>query len=152
MTPSSTTCLQRARPGRISAVLLLSLFVLGQLYSFFHHATTEHRTCVEEAALVHGHCHHDACEPTATAAAALEASTQTGDEGASVRRAPDQHEHELCSVLSCRQFEKWTPGGPVLVSHLASSHEKPQLSSLRIAVRGIPVFRLAPKQSPPEVA
>ena len=136
---------------------MLALFVLGQSYSFLHHATTEHRECAQEASLVHGHCHHDECDPSATdptnpigeAAAVLDEEDLDAID-------PDRKDHdhgaELCSVPTCHEFEKWTPVQPVLASRLASAAVVQSKPDSQAECSGIPVFRLAPKNSPPEAA
>jgi len=130
----------------LRGLFLLVLFVLGQIGALVHHTLVEHEVCPVDGQLVHGdHGHGDSSSP----------SSSMEDGGAKVVVGPtdaDGEHGEHCSIPDSREPRKHAlvpPSSRVeplgLVRNAVSLHSQTFES-------GIPLFRLAPKQSPPQVA
>lgn len=141
------------RGRRAPAVWLLTLFVLGQLLSFAHHVGTEHSFCAAEGERVHGHCHHDSCSSElaeARKATDLDESTPSQPE---LERQGEVHEHgDACSILTPNEGRGWIPVQPILSSRQENVVRPVPTAGADRALGGIPLYRLAPKQSPPELS
>jgi len=139
----------RALP-RWGGLLMLSLFLVGQVSGMLHFAFVQHTTCHVDGELAHG-SHHDHGEGHALPHAP-EAAPDPGagqPEGPVLAEDAEEEHSEHCSLPSSRDERK-------SLSTKAPPHVAPE-GLLRNALAlcsqsvegGIPLFRLAPKQSPP---
>lgn len=137
-------------------VLLLLLFAFGQAHSAAHHALVPHAECGSGGELVHVHrgVGAGACEAGEGAGrvhgAVAEAASP--DDAPTVRSAGDHGHLDRCSFLVVAAARRVSCGS----AQLSPTPEAG--SSVDAALRShtfgpaVPVFRTAPKQSPPVVA
>jgi hypothetical protein len=125
----------RRRSSAIGWLAALALLA-GQLSSVVHLLVVQHQRCPQHGELVH------AAEGTP-----LASSPRVGD-GAALGPAesPEGHGHDHCLYLIHRPEVMAPPGAGALVTVLADA---PFLDKIVARPASFPLFRLAPKTSPP---
>lgn len=99
----------------------------------------EHSRCAEHGELVHGDVHqHDPGEIRRTESAALHGMPDAGSD----------QPHDHCSVYTDRRDALTSILGPDVGIQVSEAHEQLMLHSAAITP-GTPLFRIAPKNSPP---
>lgn len=136
---SRSHSLQRYRPRFATAIA--SLCLLAQLYPLIHFLVVPHTRCEVHGDMLHAREHEAAPGGAQPARGATTHAVSSGDEHG------DEHEHEHCQLLTERRDARCTPtaelgcappsvgDAPVLGRAAASSPR--------------PLYRLAPKLSPP---
>lgn len=129
------------RTGLGRAALLLAALLLGaQALDFGHRLAQAHEICAEHGELVHV----DTSSLQADAARCGDGASQP----AAAPREDSAASHEHCGLAALGQPSLPTPIPAAAVSlPLEASRELPPVASERTS--GIPLFLLAPKQSPP---
>lgn len=143
MTQPSRSPKRRGRRRSAVGLVLLALFLLGQTYALAHHTLVAHHVCPEDGQLAHGEHGHDVhveeaeAEPTGPIATSEEGEDGHGDHCAvpTLRDQRDEIAFPLASEAAPLQ-----PGVPDDLPHS------------QVFASRVPLFRLAPKQSPPQVA
>ena len=146
-------------------LFVLALFLLGQASAVWHHAFVEHRVCAVDGELAHadGHEHGlgvDSFEAEASDDHGDDPSDDPSDdhgahdEGEPILVSPSGEEDhdEHCSFPPTRDPRRHPAVEPVLTVQLAPSAIAADVPAEAPLHAGIPVFRLAPKQSPPRRA
>ena len=139
---------QRRAPSlwaRTNGAILLALFVLAQLGSMAHHALVPHGHCASDGAWTH-------TEVTASHSDCL-AHSHEGEGKSDGPAIEDGHvEIERCSIPTIGEVSPDVPVRPCLSSWLLSDAAGSVELQAQEAQWQFPVFRLAPKQSPPHEA
>ena len=147
-----------------AGIALVALFVLTQAWVTLHHATVEHHRCPVDGALAHGshaghadghglHAHgadgHGSSEHRSLENG--ESDPHEGELLLTAAEAADEHD-EHCSLPTWRDERRGWSSSPV-VSDARALTQLPGLTVDRAPrASAIPLFRLAPKQSPPGIA
>ena len=135
---------------RWGGLLMLCLFLLGQVSGMLHFAFVQHTTCHVDGELAHGAHHEHAGEHAG--AHMHEAGSHAHEaqpEGPVLGQAEDEEHDEHCSLPTSRDDRKsLSTKAPLHVAPLQRVRNAVSLRSQSVE-GGIPLFRLAPKQSPP---
>jgi hypothetical protein len=138
---------------RLTAALTVLAFLLGNLGSLIHEATTTHTRCPEHGELVHGET------PAADdhGGLALDVAEPAGDgtarpsgDAARIRALPQagSHEHEHCYV-TCPTRGRIDPAARAPSEHAPLAERAPLALAADLGSAGRPLYRTAPKTSPP---
>ena len=146
-------------------VVVLALFLLGQGYGVVHHSVVEHHVCEVDGQLAHGsHGHRDSERAENHAhdeGQALEHDHDdevpegprlAGVDNESDNESESEHGHDHCSVPTSRDEHKILPVGPSIQWVPLQVAAWVTGDNSQTVERAIPVFRMAPKQSPPSAA
>ncbi len=121
-------------------MLLLVLFVLGQAYAHLHHCFVQHSVCPVDGQVAHGDHEHGLADP------------RDHDQPVALTTDSDRKHGEHCSVPDPREERKGLLGSaPVATEPAKCVSVVRVLRSQDVGIR-IPLYRLAPKQSPPHAA
>ena len=135
----------RAQALRRGALLLAALAVATQLSGYVHLALVEHTRCAEHGELVESGGHG----PVALVATSHEAGRTPDAHLAASETAPHGHGHEHCLLSPFRRertpFTSSLSTAPV-AEDAARDHA---FTAFPPRTHAVPVFRLAPKNSPP---
>ncbi len=141
---------RRGAPRRWTALALAALCAGGQLAGVAHYVLVEHVTCPEHGELIHVEDRSEG-NPVASHTEAT-SLPETSVFTAGRQGEPSSPSHDAC-VVSAHRRERFVTGASslsVLVVHAESTLAAPALESR--ALHGIPLFLLAPKNSPPRSA
>ena len=134
---------RRARRGW-AGLLLLTLFVVGQAFVMAHHSLVVHHVCAADGELTHGDHHHHA--------EAAEVAQESEDRGPVAKPTTHESEHgEHCSIPKSRDERKHLVAGAAARGCGGASVGAPLDLVAQTTESSIPLFRLAPKQSPPGI-
>lgn len=139
----------RRNPTRWIAGLLLPVFLCAYLLDVVHYATVEHVPCPVDGALAHVGDGHDHGAASHGSEAARESAAQGGERVAPAPSAPEgEHGHEHCSLLLLSKKVH-----PVLGTDLLEVGPAPVVITTAWTPTpsgpAVPLFLLAPKNSPP---
>ncbi len=132
--------------GRVQAALTALAFVLSSLAGLIHGATTRHVQCAEHGEQIHS----DAAAPGAIRSAGATGWIARTDLAA-MRGQPAAaiHGHEHCWMASATRESRIAPGPPSLTATTEARAAIVAVAPPVTIVRHDPVYRTAPKTSPP---
>jgi hypothetical protein len=153
----------RAAASRLVATLSVAAFLLGNLGSLFHQATTAHTVCPEHGELIHGDSEELAAAGTAShadrfhhlrvargedPAAPYQAAESEPDRVRDRTRAAS-HEHDHCFVCSPSRERSAAPAATSPGEDAAHASRAPLAHAAVPGSAGRALYRTAPKTSPP---
>jgi hypothetical protein len=138
----------RVRRSSIATLLVAIGLVGAQVVGLLHLVLVEHERCAEHGEMIevrgevqiHAHAQRPASPALAGARAAAVTAAETGSPA---------HDHEHCLVLLGRRTSGPPAPAAAIVASVGTSPIVVVSSSCVAAPRGPPLYRLAPKSSPP---
>jgi hypothetical protein len=124
--------------GRWLPALLAVALVGAQGAALAHFAIVRHAYCPEHGELIHPDAERHA--PAASHASKLPGLSASDEEGRG-------HEHEHCILRGHRREASLS--APAATALITAERHAPVLAAVAAAPAASPLFRLAPKQSPP---
>ena len=153
MTPFTNKSTAPRRRERCLGLLLAALFFVAQLYSASHHAFTDHTVCSSTGQVLHNHVDHGHGDHGHQCSSEPRQEPSTPEEG-SVEAGEELHlgHGAVCHVpISFAEY-----GAPLGAKAPQAVWVQRTADVLPVRyprpVGSIPVFRIAPKQSPPQRA
>lgn len=136
--PSRRTRAARAAGARAAAALAAFALAFASLLGAAHEATTAHVRCAAHGELV------DSAGPAGAAAAGPSSATLA-------RPEPTERGHgdEHCLLASALRQSRIAPRAPAIAAAITGVAELLTPGPAPVATRAAPVFRFAPKTSPP---
>jgi hypothetical protein len=133
-----------APPGPLATLLVTLVAALGQSSALWHTIVARHEVCAEHDAVVEaqqGHEHR--------AVAASDAAPVRGGPVLGIARAVEGHTDHHCATCSHPRSAS-RDHGPVLLGHAPATNDRAH-ATVEGAQRApsVPLYRLAPKHSPP---